>query len=440
MAALFLFAATATASGEVAGVARNGTRAVDLRPLELFGIALQRIRTAYVDKVDDSLLLKNAVLGVTAASPVMQEHPATKKALRRLDDGTQDIKSKLQVFGDFLVAARGATNETLDKLSAAAIEGMLKGLDSRSKYVTPKEMHDLQFQTRGDNGGLGLELKLEDGIPKVILPIENAPADRAGVQAGDSITQIDGVSLRGSTLDEAVEKMRGPVGSSVRLTIVRNGSLDPIQLSISRDIVRVYPVRYRLDGDIAYINIKTFESAHVYEYLKRATEDLKRTAGLKLKGYIIDLRNNSGGLLDQAVNVAGAFIESSTVVLEQGRSSTERKEASGGDLTGGKPIVVLINKNTASGAEIVASKVQDEHRGTIVGRRSFGAGTVQTLFRLDDERAIRLTTHRLLRANGQSWDGKGVEPDVVVDAAAELPAKGQYDPDLAAALDILRKQ
>ncbi|WP_164729932.1 S41 family peptidase [Rhodomicrobium lacus] len=440
MAALFLFAATATASGEVAGVARNGTRAVDLRPLELFGIALQRIRTAYVDKVDDSLLLKNAVLGVTAASPVMQEHPATKKALRRLDDGTQDTKSKLQVFGDFLVAARGATSETLDKLSAAAIEGMLKGLDSRSKYVTPKEMQDMQVRAGGSTGGLGIELKIEDGIPKVITPVENAPADRAGVLAGDTITHIDGASLRGLTLVEAVEKMRGPVGSTVLLTIARNGSLDPIQLSISRDIVRIHPVRYRIEGDVAYININTFQSANIYEYLKQAIDDLKRTAGPKLKGYVIDLRNNSGGLLDQAVKVAGAFIESGTVVLEQGRSSTERKEASGGDLAEGRPIVVLINKNTASGAEIVASNLQDEHRATLVGRRTFGAGTVQTLFRLDDERAIRLTTHRLLRANGQSLDGKGVEPDVVVDAASELPAKGQYDPDLAAALDILRKQ
>lgn len=393
----------------------------------------------YVEKVDDRMLLKNAILGVAAALPVMQEHSATKKALRRLDDSTQDIRSKLHVFGDYLVAVRGLTNETLDKLSVAAIEGMLKGLDSRSRYVTPKEMHDLQFQTRGDNGGLGLELKLEDGIPKVISPIENAPADRAGVQAGDSITHIDGVSLRGLTLDEAVEKMRGPVGSSVQLTIVRDGSLDPIQLSISRDIILIHPVRYRIEGDVAYINIKTFQSANIYEYLKRAIEDLKRTAGSKLKGYIIDLRNNSGGLMDQAVKVAGTFIESGTVVLEQGRSSTERKEASGGDLTEGRPIVVLINKNTASGAEIVASKVQDGHRGTIVGRRSFGAGTLQTLFPLDGEGAIKLTTHRLLRANGQSWEGKGVEPDVVVDAAAELPAKGQYDPDLAAALDILRK-
>jgi carboxyl-terminal processing protease len=359
--------------------------------------------------------------------------------LRSLED-TRDLKGKLDVFGEFLVAARSVTSDSLERLTTAAIEGMLKGLDPRSRYVTPKEMRDLQLQTRVATGGLGLELKMEDGIPKVVAPIENAPADRAGVLAGDYITHLDGGSLRGLALNEAVEKMRGPVGSTILLTIMRKGFPNSIELKIPRDIIRIHPVTYSVQTDVGWIKIKTFQSENTYEYIKQAIGDLKRTVGPKIKGYIIDLRNNSGGLMDQAVKVAGAFIEKGTVVLERGRVATEKKASSGGDLTEGKPIVVLIDENTASGAEIVASSLQDEHRATIVGRRSFGAGTVQTLIPLDGGGAIKLTTHRLLRANGQSWDGKGVEPDAVVDAASVPPAKGHPDPDLAAALDILSRQ
>ena len=371
-AVLFLFAASGSVSGEIPGEAKNGTRSANLRPLESFGVAFQRIRTAYVDEVDDRMVLKNAILGVAATSPAMQEHPATKKALRSLEGDTRDLRGKLEVFGEFLVAARSVTNDSLDRLATAAIEGMLKGLDPRSRYVTPKEMQDLQLQTRVATGGLGLELKMEDGIPKVVAPIENAPADKAGVLAGDYITHLDGGSLRGLPLNEAVEKMRGPVGSTVLLTITRKGFPNSIELKISRDIVRIHPVPYSVQTDVGWIKIKTFQSENTYEYLKQAIGDLKRTVGPKIKGYIIDLRNNSGGLMDQAVKVAGAFVERGVVVLERGRVATERKTASGGDLTEGKPIVVLIDENTASGAEIVASSLQDEHRATIVGRRSFG--------------------------------------------------------------------
>lgn len=439
IAALCLFAGSGSVAGEIPGVVANATGSANLRPLELFGIAFQKIRTTYVDKVDDNIVLKNAILGVAAAAPVMQEHPATKKALRSLEGGTQDLKAKLEVFGEFLVAARTITNEPLESLSTAAIEGMLKGLDPRSSYVSPKEMRDLKVQTSATIGGLGLELKMEGGIPKVIAPIENAPADRAGILAGDYITHLDGESLQGLMLREAVEKMRGPVGSTVLLTITRKGFPNSIELKISRDVVRIYPVRYSLEADVGLIKIKTLQSPYTYEYLKQAIEGLKKRAGPELKGYIIDLRGNSGGLMDQAVKVAGAFAERGAVVLEQSRAAIEKATSSGGDLTEGKPVVVLINGNTASGAEAIAISLQDEHRATIVGRRSFGAGTVQTLIPLDGEGAIRLTTYRLLRANGQSWDGKGVEPDVVVDMAPEPPAKGQSDPDLEAALDILRR-
>ena len=391
---------------------------------------------AYVDRVDDRTLIRNAILGVTAAAPIMQGHPATEKALRSLGAATPDLNVELKALGDFLAATRGATNDNQDRLINAAIEGMLKGLDSQSKYV-----RNMLKSCGPPNGGIGVEVKSENEAVKVIRPLDSSPALEAGIRSGDILTKLDGTPLKGLSLDEVVAKFCGPLDSALAVTLTRETELEPLEVKVTRKTIRLTPVEYSIVDDAGWIKVKTFNSPNTFDWLKHTIIwKIEPAAGSKLKGYILDLRDNSGGLLDQAVKVAGAFVESGTVVVLQGRSSVERKPASGGDLTGGKPVVVLINKNTASGAEIVASSLKDEHRAIIVGRTSFGAGTLQTLIPLDSQRAIRLTTARMLRANGQSWDGKGVEPDVIVEAAPEAAAKGQPDPDLAAALDILRRK
>ena len=229
----------------------------------------------------------------------------------------------------------------------------------------------MQVQTRGDFGGPGVEVTMEDGVVKVIAPIEDAPASRAGILAGDYITHLDGECLQGLTLNEAVEKMRGPVNSTVTVTILRKGVSNPIQARVIREIIRISPVKYSAEDDVGWIKIKTFQSEHTYEYMKQAIEDLKKTIGPKLKGYVIDLRNNPGGLLDQAIAVSDAFLDQGAIVLTKGRNANEssRANAKPGDITEGKPLVVLINGASAAASEIVAGALQDHKRATVVGTR-----------------------------------------------------------------------
>lgn len=334
-----------------------------------------------------------------------------------------DIYKQLDLFGDVLERVRAEYVEKPDdsKLIEYAINGMLSGLDPHSSFLTAKDFQDMQVQTRGEFGGLGIEVTMEDGVIKVISPIENTPAERAGIMSGDLITHLDGESIQGLTLSEAVERMRGPVESPITLTVLRKGVAAPFQKKVVRDVVRINPVRHNAEGDVGYIRIKTFQSEQTYDYVKQAVDDLNKSLGNKLKGYIIDLRNNPGGLLDQAISVSDAFLDKGSIVLTKGRNAneTQRSNARQGDITNGKPVVVLVNGGSASASEIVAGALQDHKRAEVVGTRSFGKGSVQTMIPLGGNGGIRLTTARYYTPAGRSIQATGITPDHVVEQ--ELP-------------------
>jgi carboxyl-terminal processing protease len=329
-----------------------------------------------------------------------------------------DVYKSLDLFGEVLERVRADYVEKPDdnELIESAINGMLSGLDPHSTYLNPKHFRDMQVQTRGEFGGLGIEVTMEDGVVKVVAPIENTPAEKAGVMSGDLITQLDGSSIQGMTLEQAVEKMRGPVDTPIIVTIVRKGVADPFDLKITRDVIRINPVRAEQEGDVGYIRIKTF-SEQTFDELKSSIADLKKKIGPDLKGYIVDLRNNPGGLLDQAISVSDAFLDKGAIVLTRGRNlnETQRSNARPGDLTDEKKIVVLINGGSASASEIVAGALQDHKRATVVGTRSFGKGSVQTIIPLGSNGAIRLTTARYYTPSGRSIQAKGIDPDVMVE-------------------------
>jgi carboxyl-terminal processing protease len=329
-----------------------------------------------------------------------------------------DVYKSLDLFGEVLERVRADYVEKPDdaELIESAINGMLSGLDPHSTYLNPKHFRDMQVQTRGEFGGLGIEVTMEDQVVKVVAPIENTPAEKAGVMSGDLITQLDGTSIQGMTLEQAVEKMRGPVDTPITVTIVRKGVADPFDLKIVRDVIRINPVRAEQEGDIGYIRIKTF-SEQTYDELKSSIADLKKKIGGDLKGWIVDLRNNPGGLLDQAISVSDAFLDKGAIVLTRGRNlnETQRSNARPGDLTDEKKVVVLINGGSASASEIVAGALQDHKRALVVGTRSFGKGSVQTIIPLGSNGAIRLTTARYYTPSGRSIQAKGIDPDVQVE-------------------------
>jgi carboxyl-terminal processing protease len=331
--------------------------------------------------------------------------------VKALSDSYDDLNQKYQKV---LVDQQAKLAD--GKLIESAINGMLSGLDPHSTYLNPKHFRDMQVQTRGEFGGLGIEVTMEDGVVKVVAPIENTPAEKAGVLSGDLITQLDGSSIQGMTLEQAVEKMRGPVDTPIIVTIVRKGVADPFDLKIVRDVIRINPVRAEVEGDVGYIRIKTF-SEQTFDELKLAIADLKKKIGPDLKGYIVDLRNNPGGLLDQAISVSDAFLDKGAIVLTRGRNlnETQRSNARPGDLTDEKKMVVLINGGSASASEIVAGALQDHKRATVVGTRSFGKGSVQTIIPLGSNGAIRLTTARYYTPSGRSIQAKGIDPDVMVE-------------------------
>jgi carboxyl-terminal processing protease len=304
------------------------------------------------------------------------------------------------------------------KLVESAINGMLNGLDPHSSYMDPKSFRDMQVQTHGEFGGLGIEVTMEDGLVKVVAPIDETPAAKAGVRAGDIITHIDDEAVQGLTLNQAVEKMRGAVNSKIRLKIMRKGLDKPIDMAIVRDTIRVRSVRSRTDGDdVGYIRITQFNE-QTTDGLKKSIADIGNQLGNdKVKGYVIDLRNNPGGLLDQAISVSDAFLERGEIVSTRGRDpeETQRFSAKPGDLTKGKPVIVLINGGSASASEIVAGALQDHRRATLVGTRSFGKGSVQTIIPLGSGNgALRLTTARYFTPSGRSIQAKGISPDIEV--------------------------
>jgi carboxyl-terminal processing protease len=311
----------------------------------------------------------------------------------------------------------------------AAINGMLSSLDPHSSYMNKKQFQDMSVQTRGEFGGLGIEVTMEDGLIKVVSPIDETPASKAGIMANDIITNLDDEAVQGLTLNQAVEKMRGPVNTKIRLKIMRKGQDNPIDVTLVRDNIRVRSVRARVESeDIGYIRITTFNE-QTTEGLKREIGNLTQQIGSdKLKGFIIDMRNNPGGLLEEAVTVSDAFLERGEIVSTRGRNAeeTQRRTARGGDLTKGKQIIVLINGGSASASEIVAGALQDHKRATLVGTRSFGKGSVQTIIPLGSGNgALRLTTARYFTPSGKSIQAKGIVPDIEVlqDVPEEIKAR-----------------
>jgi carboxyl-terminal processing protease len=359
------------------------------------------------------------VLAVLAAGSTMVSLARSQSA----SAANSEIYRQLDLFGEVLERVRSDYVEKPDdsKLIEAAINGMLTALDPHSAYLNPKHFRDMQVQTRGEFGGLGIEVTMENGVVKVVAPIEDTPAAKAGLMSGDLITALDKEQIQGLTLQEAVEKMRGPVNSPITLTIVRKGVEDPFDVKVTRDVIHINPVKYNAEGDdVGYIRITTFNEQTTAN-LQKALDDLKKQLGPKLKGYVIDLRNNPGGLLDQAISVSDAFLDQGAIVLTRGRNleETQRSNARSGDLTDGKQLIVLINGGSASASEIVAGALQDHHRATILGTRSFGKGSVQTIIPLGSNGALRLTTARYYTPSGRSIQAKGIEPEVVVEE--ELP-------------------
>ena len=325
----------------------------------------------------------------------------------------------LSLFGDVFERVRAEYVEPVSDrdLIENAINGMLTGLDPHSNYMNAKAFRDMQVQTRGEFGGLGIEVTQDNGFIKVISPIDDTPASRAGVKSGDLILALDGQTVQGLTLNDAVDKMRGPPNSTIRLTIKREGVDKPIDLSMQREVIHIQVVRSHLEGDIGYIRLTQFNE-QTDSGLRKAVQSLRQQAGDKLKGFVIDLRNNPGGLLDQAVAVSDDFLDQGEVVSTRARHAddSQRWDAkAGGDITHGLPVVVLINGGSASASEIVAGALQDHHRAVLLGTRSFGKGSVQTVIPLPGNGAMRLTTARYYTPSGRSIQGLGITPDVPVD-------------------------
>jgi carboxyl-terminal processing protease len=341
-----------------------------------------------------------------------------------------DTYRQLSLFGDVFERVRANYVEKPDdsKLIESAINGMLAGLDPHSSYMDSKSLRDLQVQTRGEFGGLGIEVTMEDGLIKVVAPIDETPAAKAGILANDIITHLDEVPVQGLTLNQAVEKMRGPENSKIKLKIMRKGQDKPVEVTITRARIQVRSVRSRLEGDdVGFIRVTQFNEQTAGD-LKKAITDLSTQAGDKLKGFVIDLRNNPGGLLDQAISVSDAFLEKGEIASTRGRNAeeTQRFNARAGDLTKGKPLIVLINGGSASASEIVAGALQDHRRATVIGTRSFGKGSVQTIMPLGSHNgALRLTTARYFTPSGRSIQAKGISPDIEVlqEVPEELKAR-----------------
>ncbi|MBB5690865.1 S41 family peptidase [Roseomonas alkaliterrae] len=375
------FAAGVVVGPLVAAWAQEGSRAETYRLLNLFGDVFERIRAEYVEPVNDRDAIENA------------------------------------------------------------IQGMLSGLDPHSSYLNPRMYRDMQVQTRGEFGGLGIEVTQEGGFIKVISPIDDTPAARAGVRPGDLITHLNGNSVQGLTLQEAVEQMRGERGTSIRLTIRREGAERPIELSITRDVIRPQIVRFRLEGgDIGYIRISSFNE-QTEAALRRAMQQIRQQAGNNLRGLVLDLRNNPGGLLDQAVQIADDFLDQGEIVSTRARRQEDgqRWNARPGDIAQGLPIVVLINSGSASASEIVAGALQDHRRAIVMGVKSFGKGSVQTVMPIPGNGAIRLTTARYYTPSGRSIQATGIEPDIEVlatreDTSAAAIARREREADLRRAL------
>jgi carboxyl-terminal processing protease len=364
-----------------------------------------------------SLLLLGAVAGAALTTAVTS--PRLLLIGSSAKAAAADTYKQLNLFGDVFERVRADYVEKPDdgKLVESAINGMLSSLDPHSSYMDGKSYRDMQVQTRGEFGGLGIEVTMEDGLIKVVAPIDDTPAAKAGILANDIITHLDDEAVQGLTLNQAVEKMRGAPNTKIRLKIMRKGKDAPMEVTLVRDVIRVRSVRSRIEADdIAYIRLTQFNE-QTTEGLKRAINDMSTQAGDKLKGYVIDLRNNPGGLLEEAISVSDSFLDKGEIVSTRGRNveETQRRNAKPGDLVKSKPIIVLINGGSASASEIVAGALQDHKRATVIGTRSFGKGSVQTIIPLGSGNgALRLTTARYFTPSGKSIQAKGISPDIEV--------------------------
>ncbi|QCI64772.1 S41 family peptidase [Phreatobacter stygius] len=364
-----------------------------------------------------SLLLAGAAMGALATVAVSQ--PRAILGMSANAAGS-DTYRQINLFGDIFERVRSDYVEKPDdaKLIEAAINGMLTSLDPHSSFMDARNFRDMQVQTRGEFGGLGIEVTQEDGAIKVVAPIDDTPASKAGILANDIITHIDNEPIQGLTLQQAVEKMRGPVGSAITIRVTRPGTAAPRDIPITRDRIVIRAVRHQIIGDdIGYVRISQFNE-QTTDSLRRALEEIRnKVPADKLRGYVVDLRNNPGGLLDQSISVSDAFLERGEIVSTRGRNAeeTQRWNARSGDLTGGKPIIVLINGGSASASEIVAGALQDHKRATVLGTRSFGKGSVQTIIPLGSQGALRLTTARYYTPSGRSIQARGIDPDILTE-------------------------
>jgi carboxyl-terminal processing protease len=331
-----------------------------------------------------------------------------------------ELYQQLNLFGDVLERIRRDYVEPVDEktLMENAINGMLSSLDPHSSYMNPKTYRDMQVQTRGEFGGLGIEVTMENGVIKVVSPIDETPAAKAGIQSGDLIFALDGEPVMGLTLQEAVEKMRGKVGTTIKIS-VRRKDKDPFDVTLTRDTIKVQSTRSRMEGgDVGYIRVTSFTEQSTAG-VKTAIEKLKKEGGAKLKGFVLDLRNNPGGLLEQSISMSDLFLDKGEIVSVKARKSedVQRWNAKPGDETGGLPVVVLINGGSASASEIVAGALQDHRRAVILGTRSFGKGSVQTIMQVSGGGAIRLTTALYYTPSGRSIQKEGIKPDIEVEQA-----------------------
>jgi len=360
--------------------------------------------------------LAGAILTTQIAGPLIAQ-----ESLRNAS-----VYEQLDLFGDIFERIRAQYVEEVDEadLIEAAINGMLTSLDPHSSYLPPEAAADMRESTRGEFGGLGIEVTQEEGWVKVVTPMDGTPAFDAGIESGDFITQVNGESLLGLTLNEAVDMMKGPVGSEIIITIVREGTDEPFDVSIIRDTIKLTAVRTRVEGHAVVMRVSTFNDqtyANLESGLNEAVEEL---GGLdNVEGFVLDLRNNPGGLLNQAIKVSDAFLDAGEIVSTRGRNPQDgdRYNATSGDLTEGKPVVVLINGGSASASEIVAGALQDHRRAIVIGTKSFGKGSVQTIMPLRGEGAMRLTTARYYTPSGRSIQALGVSPDIIVEQPRRKP-------------------
>ena len=359
--------------------------------------------------------------------------PQSAHLIARATAAGADTYSQLNLFGEVFERVRADYVEKPDdsKLVEGAINGMVTSLDPHSRYMNDKAWREMQETTSGEFGGLGIEVTMEDGLVKVVAPIDDTPAQRAGLLSGDFISQIDGEQVQGLTLEQAVNKMKGAADTKTKLTIIRKGKDAPFDVTLTREIIRVKPVRYHTEGgDIGYIRITSFNE-QTTDGLHKAISDIeKQIPADKLAGFVVDLRNNPGGLLDQAVSVSSSFLPRGEVVSTRGRNpeETQRFTARGGDLIKGKPLVVLINGGSASASEIVAGALHDHKRATLIGTRSFGKGSVQTIIPLGaGNGALALTTARYFTPSGHSIQAQGITPDIEILQNVPDELKGRTD-------------